>query len=66
MGRYYLNIFNLIETPLLPDGVIIMETISQTNKEFTIEQHIEHGNIVVANTKPKDARVWGIKWEDLE
>ena len=64
MAKYFLDEFALVVTPVIPNDIIIMASITEQNKKFTIEQNIEHGFAVVAKIKPNDKPVSGVIWRE--
>lgn len=64
MPKYFLDQFTLVVTAAMPDDAIIMASITEQNKGFTIEENIEHGFIVMAKIKPSDKPVSGVIWKE--
>lgn len=64
-NKYFLDQLTLVVTPTIPSDMMIMCSITEANRYFTLEENIEHKFIVCAEIKPIDKLVQGIKWKEL-
>lgn len=64
--EYKLNKLALVETPILPDGQIVMMNISEATKEWKMWEDIDGGLHLLTKTPPKNSVVWGIIWDAVD